>query len=60
MHPDSHSWLRETAALLVDAMLLLDRQQRQLELHCDAETKEEYAALTKRYERFVRAADRKE
>ena len=56
--PEAESWLRETAALLVDAMDLVSEQQRRLDLYADSETKEEYTALLVRYERFTRAADK--
>ena len=55
--PEAESWLRETAALLVDAMNLAGEQQQRLNLYADGETKEEYTALLVRYERFTRAAD---
>ena len=56
--PEAENWLRETAALLIDAMDLAARQQQQLDLHADSATKEEYTALLARYERFTRAADK--
>lgn len=56
--PEAESWLHETAALLIDAMDLAAKQQRRLDLHADSETKDEYAALLARYERFTQAADK--
>lgn len=56
--PEAENWLRETAALLLDAMDLAARQQQQLDLYADGTTKEEYTALLARYERFTRAADK--
>ena len=56
--PEAENWLRETAALLVDAMDLASKQQRRLDLYADSETKEEYTALLAHYERFTRAADK--
>lgn len=53
------SWLREVAALLLDAMELVRDQQRDLQAAGSTRTAERCNGLLNRYEDLIRRADQK-